>query len=71
MIPLQRTILYSPDSFPSPFWSAKRNTTMWSDTMTELVNAGNALSRALLQIMAPTLPGAHVGELCVIVSLPV
>lgn len=39
--------------------------------MTELVNAGNALSRALLQIMAPTLPGAHVGELCVIVSLPV
>lgn len=38
---------------------------MWSDTMTEFVNAGNALARALLQIMAPSLPGAHVGELCV------
>lgn len=30
--------------------------------MTEMVNAGNALSRALLQILAPTLPGAHVGR---------
>lgn len=29
--------------------------------MTELVNTGNALSRALLQILAPTLPGAHIG----------
>lgn len=31
--------------------------------MTEMVNAGNALSHALLQLLAPTLPGAHVGEL--------
>ena len=30
--------------------------------MTELVNSGNALSKALLQILAPALPGAHVGE---------
>lgn len=42
---------------------------MWSDTMTEMVNAGNALSRALLQVLAPTLPGAHVGRhLCRVFS---
>lgn len=30
--------------------------------MTEMVNAGNALSKALLQLLAPTLPGAHLGK---------
>ena len=64
MIPLQHTVLYSPDSYPNRFWTAERNTTEWSILMTEMVNAGNALSRALLEILAPTLPGAHVGECC-------
>lgn len=61
MIPLERTILYAPVSYPNRYWTAERNTTQWSDYMTELVGAGNALSRALLQLLAPTLHGAHVG----------
>ena len=61
MIPLQKTILYGADSYPNRYWTAERNTTEWSVFMTEMVNAGNALSRALLQLLAPTLPGAHVG----------
>lgn len=62
MIPLQRTILYSPDSYPNRYWTLERNTTEWSIMMTEMVNGGNALSRALLELLAPTLPGAHVGK---------
>ena len=61
MIPLQYTILYAPVSYPNLYWTQERNTTEWSIFMTELVNAGNALSRAFLQLLAPTLPGAHVG----------
>ncbi|KIP04338.1 carbohydrate esterase family 16 protein [Phlebiopsis gigantea 11061_1 CR5-6] len=55
--PLQRTVLYSANSYPNPAWHADRNTTEWNIFMTKLVNTGNALSRALLQILAPTLPG--------------
>lgn len=29
--------------------------------ITELANASNGLARALLELMAPTLPGAHIG----------
>lgn len=61
MIPLQHTVLYSADSYPNRFWTLERNTTEWSVLMTEMVNTGNALSRALLELLAPTLPGAHVG----------
>ncbi|KIP05085.1 carbohydrate esterase family 16 protein [Phlebiopsis gigantea 11061_1 CR5-6] len=61
MIPLQHTVLYSADSYPNRFWTLERNTTEWSVLMTEMVNAGNALSRALLELLAPTLPGAHIG----------
>lgn len=64
MIPLQKTILYSPDSYPNRYWTAERNTTEWSILMTEMVNAGNALSRALLELLAQKLHGAHVGESC-------
>lgn len=62
MIPLQRTILYSADSYPNEYWSEQRNTTEWNIFMTEMVSASNALSKALLKILAPTLPGAHVGR---------
>lgn len=61
MYPLQKTILYSADSYPNRYWTAERNTTEWSIFMTEMVNAGNALSKALLQLLASTLPGAHIG----------
>ncbi|KAK7685016.1 hypothetical protein QCA50_011851 [Cerrena zonata] len=61
MIPLQHVILYSPDSYPNRFWTAQRNTTEWSVFMTELVNAGNAISKLMLEALAPTLHGAHIG----------
>ncbi|GJE92178.1 carbohydrate esterase family 16 protein [Phanerochaete sordida] len=61
MIPLQKTILYSADSYPNRYWTAPRNTTEWSVFMTEMTTAGNALSRALLEMLAPKLPGAHLG----------
>ena len=63
LIPLQKTILYSVDSYPNGYWSEQRNTTEWNIFMTEMVSASNALSKALLKILAPTLPGAHVGEI--------
>lgn len=31
--------------------------------MTELVNAGNAISKLMLETLAPTLRGAHIGML--------
>jgi len=61
MIPLQNVPLYAPNSYPNRFWTAERNTTEWSVFMTELVVSGNALIRLMLQALAPTLPGAHVG----------
>ncbi|KAG6824230.1 hypothetical protein H0H92_007605 [Tricholoma furcatifolium] len=61
MIPLQDTILYSPNSYPNKYWTAERNTTQWSDMMTEMSLSGNALTKLMLTALAPTLPGAHIG----------
>ena len=63
MIPLETTPLYAADSFPSRYWTAQRNTTEWSIFMRELTTAGNAIARLQLQLLAPTLHGAHVGQL--------
>ncbi|KAF5336309.1 hypothetical protein D9758_014472 [Tetrapyrgos nigripes] len=60
MIPLQHTILYAADSYPNRFWFTDRNTTAWSVQMTEQVEAGNELTKLMLQNLAPTLDGAHV-----------
>ncbi|RDB29885.1 Acetylesterase [Hypsizygus marmoreus] len=61
MIPLQTVPLYSADSYSNRYWTAPRNTTEWNVFMTELVLSGNALSKVLLQVLAPTLHGAHIG----------
>ncbi|TCD62320.1 hypothetical protein EIP91_007060 [Steccherinum ochraceum] len=61
MIPLQKTILYSADSYPNRFWTAPRNTTEWSVTMTELTTGGNEIAKLMLQALPSTLPGAHIG----------
>jgi len=61
MIPLELTILYSPNSYINRYWTAQRNTTEWSVFMTELVLSGNALTKLMLQNLAPTLPEAHIG----------
>ena len=62
LVPLDRLPLYAVDSYPNRYWTAQRNTTEWHLFMSELTAAGNALSRLMLQALAPSLPGAHVGE---------
>ncbi|PCH43140.1 carbohydrate esterase family 16 protein [Wolfiporia cocos MD-104 SS10] len=61
MLPLQDTVLYSANSYPNGYWSEQRNTTEWNVFMTEITNTGNALSRMMLEALAPTLKGAHLG----------
>ena len=62
MIPLEKTILYSPDSFPNLYWNLPRNSTEWSLFITEMSHAGNALSRLLLENKAKNLTDAHLGR---------
>jgi hypothetical protein len=62
LIPLDLTILYAADSYPNKYWTAERNTTEWSVYMRELVRAGNQITQLELQALAPTMPGAHIGE---------
>ncbi|TCD62319.1 hypothetical protein EIP91_007059 [Steccherinum ochraceum] len=61
MIPLQKTIMYSADSYPNRFWTAPRNTTEWSVTMAELTTGGNEIAKLMLQALPSSLPGAHIG----------
>ena len=61
MIPLETVPLYAPDSYPNLYWNARRNTTEWSVFMRELTTSGNAIARLQLQLLAPTLKGAHIG----------
>ena len=61
MIPLEDTPIYSAKSYPNRYWTAPRNTTAWTVSMADLTSAGNALSRLMLQDLAPQLRGAHVG----------
>jgi hypothetical protein len=61
MIPLELTILYAADSYPNKYWAFERNTTEWSIIMTEMTRSGNKLTQLMLQALAPTLPGAHIG----------
>ncbi|KAJ7653185.1 GDSL lipase/acylhydrolase [Mycena polygramma] len=60
MIPLELTILYSPNSYPNRFWAVERNATDWSVLMREMVLAGNTLTKLMLQALAPSLPGSHI-----------
>ncbi|KAJ7595525.1 GDSL lipase/acylhydrolase [Mycena floridula] len=61
MIPLQHTPLYSADSYINHYWTLQRNTTEWSVVMAELVLSGNALSKLMLETVAPSFPEAHIG----------
>ncbi len=63
MIPLDKTILYSANSYPNRYWTPPRNTTEWNVFMGELVATGNELQRLKLAALAPTLKGAHLGTL--------
>ena len=62
MIPLETVPLYAPDSYPNLYWNARRNTTEWSVFMRELTTSGNAIARLQLQLLAPALKGAHIGQ---------
>ncbi|KAI0754371.1 GDSL lipase/esterase [Daedaleopsis nitida] len=61
MIPLETTPLYAAGSYPNRYWTAQRNTTEWSVFMNELTTSGNAIAKLMLQALAPTLHGAHIG----------
>ncbi|KZW03551.1 carbohydrate esterase family 16 protein [Exidia glandulosa HHB12029] len=61
MIPLELTPIYSAAGYPNRYWAFERNATEWSVFMTELTKSGNALSKLMLQDLAPRLPGAHIG----------
>jgi len=61
MIPLEHTILYRNESYYSRYWTAQRNSTEWSLFIRELSTSGNAISKLLLEGLAPKLPGAHIG----------
>ena len=62
MVPLETAPLYAADSYPNRYWTAVRNTTEWSVFMRELTTSGNALSKLMLEALAPKLHGAHLGE---------
>lgn len=62
MIPLELTPLYAVDSYPNRYWTLQRNTTEWHILIRELTVSGNALAKLMLDALAPTLPGAHIGE---------
>lgn len=62
MIPLETVPLYAPVSYPDRYWTAQRNTTEWSVFMKELVLSGNALTKLMLEALAPTLSDAHIGK---------
>lgn len=62
MIPYELLPIYQVDSYPNKFWTAPRNTTDWNLSVRELAVAGNEIAELLLKFLAPTLPGAHVGE---------
>ena len=62
MVPLEAAPLYLVNSYPNHYWTAPRNTTEWHQFVKELTNAGNAIARLKLQLLAPTLSGAHIGE---------
>ncbi|KAI0754370.1 GDSL lipase/esterase [Daedaleopsis nitida] len=61
MIPLETTPLYAADSYPNRYWTVQRNTTEWSILMNELTTSGNAIAKLMLQALAPSLHGAHIG----------
>ncbi|KAF9465452.1 GDSL lipase/esterase [Collybia nuda] len=61
MIPLQTVPMYSPNAYFNRFWAEERNATAWSVFMTELVLSGNAITKLMLEALAPKLPGAHIG----------
>ncbi|KAK0231529.1 carbohydrate esterase family 16 protein [Armillaria fumosa] len=63
MIPLDLTVLYSPNWYPNQISTLPHNATEWSIFMRQLVLSGNALVRIELQALAGSgeLPDAHIG----------
>ena len=61
MIPLQDLPMYSAKSYPTRYWTYSKNSTSWNIFMSSLTASGNTISRLMLQDLAPTLRGAHVG----------
>jgi hypothetical protein len=62
IIPLERLPLYAVDSYPNRYWTDVRNTTEWHLFISELVAAGNAISKLMLKSLPASLPDAHIGK---------
>lgn len=61
MAPLEHLVSYLPNAYPNRYWTAAHNVTEWNLVMTQYTVAGNMLSKLMLQALAPSLPGAHIG----------
>lgn len=61
MVPLHRSPMYKRDAYLTRYWTIPNNMTELSIFMESEVNTGNAISKLLLQDLAPTLRGAHIG----------
>ena len=63
VVPLEWVPLYSVDSYVNWYWMQQHNTMEWHLFMVEMMSAGNVIARLMLQVLAPTLSGAHMGML--------
>ncbi|KAG8822082.1 hypothetical protein FRC19_006729 [Serendipita sp. 401] len=61
MAPLQKSPMYKKDAYPGRYWSIPNNTTQVSLFMESEVKTGNAMGKMMLQDLAPSLKGAHLG----------
>lgn len=62
MVPLQKSPMYKKDAYTTTYWTEPvANMTEMSIFMETEVTSGNALSKLMLQDLAPQLTGAHVG----------
>lgn len=53
--------MYKRDAYLTRYWTIPNNMTELSLFMETEVKSGNAISKLLLQDLAPTLRGAHIG----------
>ncbi|KAG8766426.1 hypothetical protein FRC19_006730 [Serendipita sp. 401] len=61
MVPLHKSPMYKKDAYLTRYWTIPNNMTELSIFMESEVTTGNALSKLMLQDLAPSLYGAHLG----------
>ncbi|KAF9450391.1 carbohydrate esterase family 16 protein [Macrolepiota fuliginosa MF-IS2] len=61
LFPLEKTPIYSIDSWPAFYWHLPRNATEFHYDMKNYVDTLNTMTKLMVQDLVPSLPGAHVG----------